>query len=172
MKTKLLIIVVVVLAVFLTACGGEATNTDIPENQPAPPTGSSSENNVTSNQADQQAADNQPATQPIPPDEGDEGQPLDEGAAVSFADDVLPILQSRCLTCHGGDRIEGELVVGSYVELMAGSKSGAVVLPGDAAGSLLYQLSASGEMPRRGANLTPVQLELLLLWINAGAQDN
>jgi cytochrome c5 len=33
---------------------------------------------------------------------GAPANPTAQGAAVSFAKDVLPILQSRCQNCHGG----------------------------------------------------------------------
>ena len=106
---------------------------------------------------------NQP---PVPSGDGGEDAP------VSFANDVFPILNSRCITCHGGDRIEGELVMLSYEELMSGGKDGAVIIPGDADGSLLYQLASTGEMPKRGANLNPAQLQIIMQWINEGAPNN
>src|SRR5215216_1993210 len=64
-----------------------------------------------------------------------ESSPTSQPAAevtVSFADDVLPILKSRCVNCHGGDRIEEDLSLRSYSDIFAGSKNGAVVVPSDA----------------------------------------
>jgi hypothetical protein len=179
MKTKLftLILSLLLIAMLLSACGGGNTTGDMPEKQPEVPAGDNSQDSSPPDQPDQQTGDNQPSTQPLPPDDGDGETPSEDPAGgdastVSFANDVLPILRSRCLTCHGGDRIEGDLVVASYAELLSGGESGAVVIPGDAAGSLLYQLAESGEMPKRGGNLTPVQLDVILQWINAGAPDN
>jgi mono/diheme cytochrome c family protein len=180
MKTKLftLILSLLLAAMLLSACGGGNTTGNMPENQPEVPSGDNSQNDSASDQPDQPAGDDQPATQPLPPDDGDgEETPSEDPAggdtaAVSFANDVHPILQSRCINCHGGDRIEGDLVMLSYAELLSGGESGAVIIPGNAAGSLLYQLAESGEMPKRGANLNAAQLELILQWINAGAPDN
>lgn len=91
---------------------------------------------------------------------------------VSFANDILPILQSRCVNCHGGDRIEEGLLMRSYAELMAGSDNGPVIVPGDPDGSLLVELVVSREMPKRGPKLTPPQTQLIIDWVNQGAVDN
>jgi hypothetical protein len=160
---KIKIIILTILVVFLTACTGQNTTSSTTSNQEViqPEPGL--------NQAEDtpEAELVQPTEEPSP-----EPPPVEESEEVSFAEDVFPILQSRCLTCHGGERIEGELVMLSYAELIIGGESGAVILPGDAENSLLYQLTSTGEMPKRGANLNPSQLEIILQWINAGAADN
>jgi uncharacterized membrane protein len=91
---------------------------------------------------------------------------------VSFANDIQPLLTSRCLSCHGGERTQKGLDVSSYDSLMAGSQDGAVVVPGDAANSPIVNLVQSGKMPKRGPKLTPDQVQLLVDWINAGAANN
>lgn len=60
----------------------------------------------------------------------------------------------------------------TYQALMAGSQDGPVITPGDASESLLVQKIASGEMPKRGPKLTPEQIQVIIDWINAGAQNN
>lgn len=92
--------------------------------------------------------------------------------SVSFASDVLPILQSRCVNCHGGQRTEKGLNVSTYDGLMKGSMQGAVIVAGDAANSKFIQLIEQGKMPKRGPKLTPDQLAILVAWINAGAPNN
>jgi hypothetical protein len=93
-------------------------------------------------------------------------------AGVSFSTDVMPILKNSCIRCHGGERISGGLNLTTYAALMMGGESGAVVIPGDAAGSLLVMLSESGKMPKRGTKLTPEQVQILKDWVNAGAPNN
>ncbi len=93
-------------------------------------------------------------------------------ATVSFANDVLPILQSRCWNCHGGDRTEEGLNLTTFAGIMAGSENGPVVVPGDADNSLLAEQVVSQEMPKRGPKLTPPQVQVILDWINQGALDN
>jgi hypothetical protein len=92
---------------------------------------------------------------------------------VSFANDILPIIQSRCLTCHGGDRgAEEGLDMNSHANLMAGSENGPVVLAGNADGSLMVEMLIQNKMPKRGPKLTPPQVQLIIDWINQGALNN
>lgn len=94
------------------------------------------------------------------------------GATVSFANDVMPIIQSRCINCHGGERVEKGLNLSSYADLMAGSENGPVVEPGDPANSLLVKLVANQKMPKRGPKLTPPQVQIISDWVAAGAPNN
>src|SRR5215208_497231 len=82
-------------------------------------------------------------------------QPAAQGDAMSFTSDVLPILQSRCVNCHGGDRMEKQLNLKTYADMMAGSENGPVVTLGNAADSKLVELIANQKMPKRGPKLTP-----------------
>ena len=91
---------------------------------------------------------------------------------VSFANDVMPIIQSRCVNCHGGDRIEEGLLMRTYAEIMAGSENGLVIVPGDIANSLLVELITSKEMPKKGPKLTPPQIQIITDWVAAGAPNN
>jgi len=90
-------------------------------------------------------------------------------AAVSFANDVLPIIESRCVNCHGGDRIEEGLLLRAYDEILAGSDNGPVIVPGDVANSLLVELVTNQKMPKRGPKLTPPQVQIITYWFAAGA---
>lgn len=93
-------------------------------------------------------------------------------ATVSFANDVMPIIQSRCVNCHGGDRIEEGLLMRSYDEIMTGSDNGPVIVPGDTANSLLVELVTTKEMPKKGPKLTPPQIQIITDWVAAGALNN
>ena len=91
---------------------------------------------------------------------------------VSFAKDILPILQNSCVSCHGGDKTSAGLDMKAYASVMAGSQKGQVIVPGDASNSLLIKLVQSGKMPKRKAPLTQDQLKLLIDWVNSGAKNN
>ena len=93
-------------------------------------------------------------------------------ASVSFANDVLPILNSRCFNCHGGDATREGLSMASYDTLMAGSDNGPVIVPGDPDNSLLVKQLLNGKMPKRGPKLTPEQIQIIIDWILAGAPNN
>ena len=94
------------------------------------------------------------------------------GATVSFTTDILPLLESRCVNCHGGERTQEGLDLKTHAAIMAGSENGSVVTPGDAANSSLAQLLLEGKMPKRGPKLTPDQVQLIVDWINQGALEN
>jgi hypothetical protein len=93
-------------------------------------------------------------------------------ALVSFANDVLPLFESRCKNCHGGNKTEEGLNLLSYAAVMQGSDNGAVVIPGDADNSLLVEQLVTQEMPKRGPKWTPDQIQIVIDWINQGALDN
>lgn len=97
---------------------------------------------------------------------------LPPAGEVSFARDVLPILVERCSECHGDDNPEEGLEVTSYRTLMLGSIYGAVIKPGDVAGSYLFEQVSSGKMPKKGDRLTATQIEIIRSWIEAGALEN
>ncbi|MBL8051138.1 MAG: hypothetical protein JNM46_07950 [Anaerolineales bacterium] len=91
---------------------------------------------------------------------------------VSFQDDIQPILERRCIKCHGGEFPSEGLNVETYESLISGSQNGLVIIAGEANNSLLFQKIESGEMPKRGQHLTAEQIELIRQWINEGAQNN
>ncbi len=93
-------------------------------------------------------------------------------AAVSFSGDVLPILESRCLSCHGGERVEEGFSVIGYADVMKGSANGTVVVPGESQNSIMVELIQANKMPKRGPKLTPVQLQTIMDWIDQGAANN
>ena len=130
---KLLPVLIIILVMLLSACGGQAS----------PAAGSSSQS-----------------------------APAASGAPVSFSKDVLPILQSRCVNCHGGQRTQKGLDMTSYAKLMQGSENGAVVSPGDVAHSSFIQMILQGKMPKSGPKLLPSQIQMLTNWVQAGALNN
>jgi uncharacterized membrane protein len=93
-------------------------------------------------------------------------------ADISFSKDVQPILERRCSKCHMGEFTSEDLNMATYETLMAGSQNGPVIIAGNANKSLLVQKLLKGEMPKRGPKLTPPQLQIIIDWINAGAQNN
>lgn len=147
----------ILLAGILAACGGGAV-TAKPEPTPVPPTAGISL--PTEAPATVPVEMTLPVSSPKPP------------ASVSFARDVLPILQQNCSNCHGGSKASGGFQINTYKTVMAGSRTGAVVLPGDGANSYIVQLLQKGTMPRRGPKLPDAQIQIIIDWINAGAPDN
>lgn len=91
---------------------------------------------------------------------------------VSFTNQVLPVLQTYCVECHGGVRTREGLNLTSYDGLMFGSFNGVVLIPSNANESLLVQLIQQGEMPPRGAAPSNEELQVIIDWINQGAINN
>jgi hypothetical protein len=98
--------------------------------------------------------------------------PAAKAASVSFAKDVKPILDEKCAKCHGGEKTEEGLSFKTYEDLMKGSNNGAVVKPGDAAGSDFVKLVTEGKMPKRATRLPANEIKILTDWVNAGAPNN
>jgi mono/diheme cytochrome c family protein len=94
----------------------------------------------------------------------------------SFAKDVKPILDAKCLNCHG-KRVKGGYKVDTYANVMTSGDKAPVIVAGNAANSTLVQMlhgvktPAGGQMPP-GRPLKPEQIALIERWINQGALDN
>src|SRR4051794_2793297 len=75
-------------------------------------------------------------------------------ATPTFQHDVLPLLEKRCLACHGaGKTAMGGLDLRTLGGVMAGSASGQVVVPGNPDGSRLWMMVRDGKMPMAGEPL-------------------
>ncbi|MBY0504156.1 MAG: DUF1549 domain-containing protein [Bryobacteraceae bacterium] len=97
------------------------------------------------------------------------------GQSVDFSRQVHPILVSRCLSCHTGDRGQAGLSVGTRDALVKGGVSGSALVPGNAAKSPLVQrLKGLGgqRMPLAGAALSESEIGLIERWVNEGAVVN
>ncbi len=90
-------------------------------------------------------------------------------AADSFERQVQPLLTARCASCHSAKVRQGGLSVESRDDLLAGGKTGAAIVPGNASDSLLLSVVMSGKMPKGGKPLSPEDTALLRRWIEAGA---
>ncbi len=92
---------------------------------------------------------------------------------VTFEKEVLPLLKQRCFACHSGSQRQGGLRLDRREALLQGGDSGAALVPGKSAESLLVQYVAGLEpgkiMPPAGKRLTPAEIGLLRAWIDQGA---
>lgn len=100
-------------------------------------------------------------------------KPLVAGSV--FAQRVFPVLDAKCVACHGAAKTEGGLRLDAYEYLMAGGRDGAVIVPGKPEASLLLQrvtLPAGDKrfMPAEGRTpLTAEEIGAIREWIAAGA---
>ncbi|MDF1742567.1 MAG: peptidase MA family metallohydrolase [Gimesia sp.] len=92
---------------------------------------------------------------------------------VSFEKQIAPIINERCVNCHGAQRASANLRLDTYASMKKGGRTGVLLVPGNPNNSLiLHKLLAPGNqrMPRTGAALTPAQIELFAKWIIAGGR--
>ena len=98
--------------------------------------------------------------------------------APSFERDVAPILERRCLECHGPASKDAEpkggLSLSTRAAALAGGESGPALVPGKPAESLLVDLvsldqAGHASMPKKRDALKPAEIETLRRWIAAGA---
>lgn len=92
-----------------------------------------------------------------------------------YALHIHPVLDAKCVVCHGRSKEQGGLRVDSYSSLMKGGKDGAVIAAGHPENSLLlgrvtlppndkHFMPAEGRTP-----LTPEEVSMMRAWILAGA---
>ena len=95
-------------------------------------------------------------------------------AETSFRDQVLPILERRCVVCHHGPSAQKGLRVGSVSGLLRGGESGPAIVPGEPTASLILAMVGSDRpsMPPAGDPMTPDEVGTLRAWIAAGAPDD
>ena len=83
---------------------------------------------------------------------------------------VRPLLESKCLKCHGGAKQKGGLDLRSAAMILKGGETGPAVVAGKPDESLLYELiqpAADPHMPPKGDPLTSGETLLLRSWIES-----
>ena len=91
---------------------------------------------------------------------------------VDFVRDVQPIIQKRCLMCHGPQVHMNGLRLDDRDLALKGSDSGPVIQPGKAAASRIIAMVSGTEskrMPPSGPPLTTDQIATIKTWIDEGA---
>lgn len=94
---------------------------------------------------------------------------------VTFDDDVRPIFQAKCASCHNPDKKSAGLDLTNYSGLMQGGASGEVIEAGDASASYLYNLVTHDEepsMPPESPKIPDAMIETLRKWIDGGVLEN
>ena len=91
-----------------------------------------------------------------------------------FLKEVWPILKSRCIVCHNGSRIDGDLRFdGNREAVENGGHTGRAILGTSSADSELIRRINSSEvgyrMPKKGSPLNDDQIATLTQWVDAGA---
>lgn len=112
------------------------------------------------------------AGEPIPIQEPEGNQ------AVSFQDDILPILQKNCLACHSAGERQGNLILESPQAMLKGGDNGPALIASQGSQSLILALASHRDEPVMppedndvaAQNLTSLELGKLKRWIDQGAK--
>jgi mono/diheme cytochrome c family protein len=97
--------------------------------------------------------------------------PTSAEGAKYFETHVRPVLQTHCVSCHGGEKVRGGLSLTSRDAALKGGDTGPAVAPGRPAESLMLRaISHAGElkMPPKG-KLAQAQIDALTKWVEMGA---
>ncbi|MFN3652527.1 MAG: PSD1 and planctomycete cytochrome C domain-containing protein [Armatimonadota bacterium] len=95
----------------------------------------------------------------------------DKLGAGFFEREVRPVLEKRCLGCHGVGTTLGKLDLRSREAALKGGTRGASLVPGKSADSLLYHLVTGERTPLMppGGKLPAAEIAVLKQWIDGGA---
>lgn len=94
---------------------------------------------------------------------------------IDFNTQVKPIINKKCIACHGGVKRESDFSLLFRQDAMAKAESGKVaIIPGDASGSELVHRITSNDpevrMPYKKDPLTKDEIQTLKQWIEEGAE--
>ena len=91
---------------------------------------------------------------------------------AKFVEAVLPLLEAKCVSCHGPEKQEGNLRLDSWAAAKAGGDRGAAIVAGDIEKSLLMQAISfrdpDFQMPPK-QKLSDTEIATLTEWVKAGA---
>ena len=92
-----------------------------------------------------------------------------------YEDQIVPILKTKCYSCHSIQKMKGRLRLDSEFFIRKGGKNGRILIPGNSLKSHLYTYLIKPEdddlhMPPTGKRqLTLLEIQLIEQWISTGA---
>ncbi|MGI8965304.1 MAG: c-type cytochrome domain-containing protein, partial [Limisphaerales bacterium] len=100
--------------------------------------------------------------------------PLAVAQKIDFANEVKPILELHCVSCHRESHAKGKLRLDLKADAYKGGAEGVVIVPGHPEKSPLYLSTTLPKdndkaMPPKGERLSKTETETLREWIAQGA---
>ncbi|MEO8372244.1 MAG: PSD1 and planctomycete cytochrome C domain-containing protein [Candidatus Solibacter sp.] len=92
---------------------------------------------------------------------------LSAATVPSFDKDVQPILQAKCVMCHGATP-QGKLDLRTEAAVLKGGASGLAVEPGASDKSLIITKVVTRQMPPGNLKLTDKEIDAIRQWIDQG----
>lgn len=93
---------------------------------------------------------------------------------VSFHNDIRPIFNAACNSCHKPEKLKGDLDMTTHAALLKGGKHGSTIVAGDPTRSSIIEMISGDEpeMPPDDDPLPKEQVALIERWIKEGAIDD
>jgi hypothetical protein len=117
-----------------------------------------------------------PATAPAA---GGKLDPVIASKAIVYKDVIAPIMQAKCVACHGAEKKKGKLQLHEFAAIMKGGGDGATtVIPKNTKDSLMLtriNLASDDDdhmPPSDEPQVTKEELALLKWWIETGASES
>ncbi|MCA9014392.1 MAG: hypothetical protein KDA77_03580, partial [Planctomycetaceae bacterium] len=92
---------------------------------------------------------------------------------VSFETQIAPILNEKCVNCHGAQRASSNLKLDTFAGMKQGGRGGVLLVPGNPNISLLARKLVAPDpqrMPKNAPALEQAQIQLIARWIQEGAR--
>lgn len=92
---------------------------------------------------------------------------------VSFEKQIAPILNDKCVRCHGEQRASANLKLDTFAGFRQGGRSGVLLVPGKPNFSLLARKLIAPDpqrMPKNAPALEQAEIQLIARWIQEGAR--
>jgi hypothetical protein len=86
-------------------------------------------------------------------------------ATSTFSVNVLPLLDNRCNSCHGGSSPSAGINLTSYTEVMKYVNNGSLM------GSINHA-SGYSAMPKNSGKISACEIETIQKWVDSGALNN
>ena len=108
---------------------------------------------------------------PLDPIGADHAAKMIKGLDV-FKKHVKPIIEAKCLRCHGGKKVESDFDLSDREGLLKGGQIGVAVVPGKSRESQLVKLiqhAKEPHMPSSNPKLADADIAKIIEWIDLGA---
>lgn len=84
---------------------------------------------------------------------------------VSFSNDIFPIIQSNCVSCHSGSNANAGIQLTNYSQISHQALNGLLL-------SAVSHDGMATPMPYQSNQLSSCKIEMITAWINNGAPNN
>jgi mono/diheme cytochrome c family protein len=92
-------------------------------------------------------------------------KPACDTTNVTFTDQVLPIINANCTSCHSGQAPAGNISLENYNDISAAANDGSLL------GVIRHEQGWS-PMPKGGGKLNDCDIAEIETWVNQGAPNN